>query len=161
MQSGEAAFLKPGVFERGFNRLFARLLSFGIGLSHNYLLEVRGRRSGQTLQTPVNLLEAGGRRYLVCPRGRSQWVRNAEASGRVVLCRGFRHCAYGVRPVPDSVKPALLKLYLDRFKPTVQRFFPVPGGAPAEAFAPYAGRYPVFELLPQRARPAAGEPSEG
>src|SRR5439155_22793920 len=38
--------------------------------------------------------------------------------------------------------------YLDRSNVTLQRYFPVPAGAPAEALAPFAPRYPVFELIP-------------
>ena len=52
------------------------------------------------------------------------------------------------RVVPDVEKPDVLKAYLDRFKLTVQRYFPVPAGSPAEDLAPFAARYPVFELLP-------------
>jgi hypothetical protein len=99
-------------------------------------------------RTPVNLLEAGGHRYLVCGRGRSQWVRNAEASNRVVLRKGLARLEYSLSPVPDDAKPAVLKLYVDRFKTTVQRYFPVRAGSPAAEFAPYAARYPVFELQP-------------
>ena len=53
-----------------------------------------------------------------------------------------------MRAVPDVEKPEVLKAYLDRFKVTVQRYFPVPAGSPAEALAPLAPRYPVFELIP-------------
>ena len=47
-------------------------------------------------------------------------------------------------------KPEILKSYLDRYKLTVQRYFPVPAGSPTEAFRPLTGEYPVFELIPQR-----------
>jgi hypothetical protein len=40
----------------------------------------------------------------------------------------------------------ILKAYLDRFKPTVQRYFPIAAGSPALAFAPLTARYPVFEM---------------
>jgi hypothetical protein len=36
---------------------------------------------------------------------------------------------------------------LDRFKLTVQRFFPLPAGSPVDAFRPLVDRYPAFELL--------------
>jgi hypothetical protein len=41
-----------------------------------------------------------------------------------------------------------LKAYLDRFKLTVQRYFPVPAGSDPKAFVEVAGQYPVFELIP-------------
>lgn len=114
------------------------------------MLEVRGRKSGRLYSTPVDLLEVTGRRYLVCPRGRAQWVRNAEAIGRVTLKRGSRRTEYVLRAVTAAERPGLLKAYLDRFKTVVQRYFPVPAGSPADAFEPYLDRYPVFELTESR-----------
>jgi hypothetical protein len=97
--------------------------------------------------TPINLLEIGGQRFLVAPRGRTQWVRNAEATGEIMLKKGRLRQTYRLRPVADSEKPALLKAYLDSFKATVQRYFPVPAGSPVERFASLAADYPVFELV--------------
>jgi deazaflavin-dependent oxidoreductase (nitroreductase family) len=140
-------FLRPGPAERKFNRVFGALVSLGFGLRHNYLLQVRGRKSGHMYSTPVNLLEINHQLYLVCPRGRSQWVRNAEANGWVLLKR-WRVRKFALRGVPDDKKPTILKEYLERFRITVQRYFPVsPGSSPA-SFVLYAARYPVFELKP-------------
>jgi hypothetical protein len=75
-------------------------------------------------------------------------VRNAEASGRIALKRGSWRREFTVRAVPDDQKPELLRKYLDRFKLTVQRYFPVPAGSSVDAFIPLASRYPVFELIP-------------
>jgi len=148
-----AAFEAPNPIERVFNRAFGLLVGLGLGLRHNYLLRVRGRTTGRTLSTPVNVLELDGRRWLVAGRGRTQWVRNAEVAGEVVLQRGRRRRRCRLRPVPDADKPRVLSAYLARFRPTVQRYFPVPAGSAPEAFAGIAGRYPVFELL----EPPAGE----
>jgi len=41
-------------------------------------------------QTPVNLLTFDGRRYLVAPRGETQWVRNLRAAGTGELRLGRR-----------------------------------------------------------------------
>lgn len=138
-------FLRPSILERSFNRALGVLVGLGLGLHYNYLLQVRGRRSGRTYSTPVNLLEIDNKLYLVCPRGYAQWVRNAEASGHVFLKRGRRQ-EFAVSAIPDEEKPAILKEYLERYKTTVQRYFPVSAGSPPTAFAPHAGRYPVFEL---------------
>jgi deazaflavin-dependent oxidoreductase (nitroreductase family) len=141
-------FNAPTRFERLFSRLFGMLVGLGLGLRHNYLLEVRGRRSGRLHATPVDVLEHDGRRFLVAGRGETQWVRNARASGSVVLRKGGRREEFRVRELSDAEKPEPLKAYLDRFKLTVQRYFPVPAGSPPSAFAPLAGRYPAFELMP-------------
>ena len=124
----------------------------GFGMKHNYLVQVRGRKSGKIYSTPIDLLELDGVRYLVAPRGRTQWVRNAEAAGQVMLKKGSFRQSFRIRRVPDNDKPALLKAYLDRFKTTVQRYFPTPAGSPPQAFAAIAANYPVFELLPDEVR---------
>src|SRR2546421_7107054 len=114
-------FLRPTFFERILNRAFGALASAGLGMAHNYLLQVKGRKTGRLYSTPVNLLAQGDKLYVVCPRGRAQWVRNVEASGQVVLKkRGSR--TYLVHPVADEQKSALLKNYLDRYALTVQRY---------------------------------------
>lgn len=141
-------FLKPSLTERIFNRLFGIALGFGVGLRHNYAVEVRGRKSGRIFSTPIDLLEAGGRRYLVAPRGETNWVRNARAAGRVTLHKGRRHEEFAVHEVGVAERPELLKAYLDGFALTVQRYFPIPRGSPASDFATIAERYPVFELTP-------------
>jgi deazaflavin-dependent oxidoreductase (nitroreductase family) len=141
------AFQAPSPAERIFNRIFGVLVGLGFGLRHNYLLQVRGRRTGRVHSTPVNVLEVDGRRWLVAGRGRTQWVRNAEAAGEVVLRKGWRRQRVRVRPVADADKPRILGAYLDRFRLTVQRYFPFPAGSPPTAFARVADRYPVFELI--------------
>ncbi len=44
-----------------------------IGLEHNYLLKVRGRKSGRMYSAPIDVLDYGSRQYLDCGRGRAQW----------------------------------------------------------------------------------------
>lgn len=112
------------------------------------LLQVRGRKTGRVYSSPVNLLQLRGKSYLVAPRGRTQWVRNTEATGEIVLKRGSVQRKYRLRPVADADKPEILKVYLDSYKSAVQRFFPVRAGSPAESFRQIASSYPVFELLP-------------
>jgi deazaflavin-dependent oxidoreductase (nitroreductase family) len=151
--SNAPAFRELNLVEKLFNRAFGLLVGLGLGLKHNYLLEVRGRKTGRIYSTPINLLVvglswSGGERYLVAPRGRTHWVRNVEAAGEITLKKGRTRQNFHVHPVPDSEKPELLKLYLERFAPTVQTFFPIKAGSPVEAFRDLAPNYPVFELTP-------------
>jgi deazaflavin-dependent oxidoreductase (nitroreductase family) len=140
-------FREPSAAERLFNRIFGFLVGLGLGFSYNYLLEVRGRKSGKLYATPINLLELKGRRFLVAPRGRTQWVRNAEVSGEVTLKKGSTRQQFRLRPIPEADKPEILKAYLDTFKREVQQYFPVPAGSPSVAFAELTSSYPAFELL--------------
>ena len=142
-----AKYQPPSGFEALFNRTFGFLAGLGLAPSFIYLLEVRGRKSGKIYRSPVNLMEIAGKRVLVAPRGRTQWVRNAEASNEIVLKRASFRQAFALRPIPDADKPPLLKEYLDRYSSAVKKFFPVPPQSPVEAFQPIAATYPVFELI--------------
>jgi deazaflavin-dependent oxidoreductase (nitroreductase family) len=144
------AFRQPSSIERLFNRAFGFLVGIGLGFSYNYLLQVRGRKSGKLYSTPIDLLELNGKRYLVAPRGRTQWVRNAEDAGEVTLKKGSQIQTFQLRPLSEPELYEVLKAYLDRFKREVQRYFPVPAGSPPEAFAGVASQYPAFELVSAR-----------
>lgn len=133
--------------ERVINRVLGFLVGLGIGFSHNYLLQVRGRKSGKIFSTPVDLLERDGKKFLVAPRGRTQWVRNAEAAGEVVLKKGSKRQKFRLQIVPRASKPEILKAYLDQFRREVQSYFPVPAGSPPEAFRDLLENYPAFELI--------------
>lgn len=141
-------FSKPGVLDRLFNSAMGALVRAGIGPTHMRVLEVRGRKTGKIHSLPVDLLDLDRGLFLVAPRGRTQWVRNAEAQGAVTLRRGKHSARYRLRALPDSEKPSILKAYLDRFHREVKRFFPVREGSPVEEFVSLAGRYPAFELEP-------------
>src|SRR5207302_3738250 len=69
-------YIRPNWFTRNvFNRIVAWLTQMGISAYGSRILAVRGRRSGRWYATPVNLLEYRGERFLVAPRGVTQWVR--------------------------------------------------------------------------------------
>ena len=137
----------PNAFEAMFNRTFGFLAGLGIGPGFIYQLQVRGRKSGKIYRSPVNLMEIGGKRILVAPRGRTQWVRNAEAAGEIVLKRGSFREAFALRAIADDSKAEILKEYLERYSSAVGKFFPVKAGAGVEEFRGIAGKYPVFELV--------------
>jgi deazaflavin-dependent oxidoreductase (nitroreductase family) len=144
--TAETNFREATPTERGFNRAYGFLVGIGIGFSYSYLLEVRGRKSGKIYSTPVSLLELHGKKFLVAPRGKTQWARNAEAAGEVTLKRRGRQ-KYRVRPLADAEKPEVLKTYLDSYKGAVQRFFPIKAGSHVSAFVELAPKYPAFEIF--------------
>jgi hypothetical protein len=148
MSGNAPRYLRLRAVERVFGDTLAFLVWIGVIRGHFYVLEVRGRKSGKTISVPVDPLDLDGRRYLVCARGESNWVRNARSAGEVVLARAMRRRRYAVRELSPGMRPPVLKAYLDRFAGEVQRFFPVPKGSPVETFNDLARRYPVFELQP-------------
>ena len=140
-------YQRPSRLEHVLNRAVGALVRLGVGLPHMRVLEVRGRKSGKLYSLPVDVLADQGGLYLVAPRGYTQWVQNAEASGEITLRRGARVEQYRLRALSDAEKPPILKAYLDRFRREVQRYFPVSAGSAIECFGPLAPRYPAYELL--------------
>ena len=105
MNSSSSAFREPTAMEKFFNRVIGFLIGLSIGPAHIYLLEVRGRKTGKLYVTPVDLLPLNGKRYLVAPRGRTQWVRNAEAAGEIILKRGSKRTKFGLRALGTGENP--------------------------------------------------------
>ena len=140
-------YVEPSSFEKTFSRFLGFLAGVGLSPSYVHLLQVRGRKSGKLYSTAVNLVHLNRTQYLVAPRGRTQWARNAEVVGEVVLKRGAAR-RFRLRPLADSEKPPILKLYLTDYKTAVGKFFPIPPDAALESFAEIAPGYPVFELIP-------------
>lgn len=147
MADSSPVFLPPTAVEKIFNRVFGFLVGIGVGASHHYLLEVRGRKTGKLYSTPVDLLEMDGRKFLVAPRGQTQWVRNAEAASAITLRKGSSRRQFRLRRLAEEEKLAALKGYLDAFQSEVQRYFPIKAGSPLEAFRIVAENYPAYELL--------------
>src|SRR5208282_5466935 len=115
-------FQKESALDRLFNRLMGRALKLGFAPGYMCLLEVRGRKSGKTFTTPVNILEFQVKRWLVAARGETAWARNARAAGHIILRRGSIAESLMVREVADADKPEIVKAFLDQFKSQVQQF---------------------------------------
>lgn len=143
-----AHYLAPSTGDRLFNRLAARLTRTGLSLWGSRELVVPGRRTGEPRTTVVNLLEVDGRRYLVAPRGETEWVRNLRANdGRGELRVGRRVQAFVATEVGDDAKAPVLRSYLARWAFEVGRFFEgVDATASDDELTAIAPRHPVFEL---------------
>src|SRR5262244_3699456 len=110
---------------------------------------MRPPRSASRARSSASSTASSARSWAwVAPRGRTQWVRNAEAANEVALKRGSTRRRFGLRALADADKPPVLLAYLERYRSVVQRYFPVPAGSPVGAFAEIAARYPAFELVP-------------
>jgi deazaflavin-dependent oxidoreductase (nitroreductase family) len=111
--------------DRVFNRAVRRLVRMGVSVWGARELRVRGRRTGEVRTTVVNLLEVEGVRYLVAPRGETEWVRNLRVAGSGELVVGRRVEPFTARELDDrsSEKVAVLRAYLERWAFEVGRFF--------------------------------------
>lgn len=141
-------YQRPGWFtEHVFNRAVAGLTRLGISLAGSRVLEVAGRKTGEPRRTPVNLLTLDGRRYLVAPRGHTQWVRNLRAAGTGRLLVGRRAENFRAVELADTDKPAVLRAYLTRWKWEVGAFFAGVGPDSSDAdLAHIAPDHPVFRI---------------
>ncbi|HEX3434975.1 MAG TPA: nitroreductase family deazaflavin-dependent oxidoreductase [Solirubrobacteraceae bacterium] len=141
-------FKRPGWFTKNvFNRIVAGLTRLGISVWGSRVLEVRGRTSGEWRRTPVNLLTLEGQRYLVAPRGHTQWVRNMRVAGAGRLRVGPRTEQFTAVEVADEQKVPVLRAYLKRWKAEVGVFFEGVGpDSSDEELRAIAPKHPVFRL---------------
>jgi len=141
-------FQEPGWFTKHvFNRIVAGLTKIGISVAGSRMLEVKGRKSGEWRRTPVNLLTFEDSRYLVAPRGNTQWVRNMRVSGGGRLVLGRRVEEFTVREVPVEIRPTVLRAYLEKWKWEVGVFFDGVGpDSSAEELRRIAPDHPVFRI---------------
>jgi deazaflavin-dependent oxidoreductase (nitroreductase family) len=139
---------RPGWFTTHiFNRLIATLTGRGVSVLGSRVLEVRGRSSGEPRRTPVNLLDLDGERYLVAPRGETQWARNLRASGEGRLLVGKRSETFTATELGDDEKAPILRAYLKRWKFEVGVFFDGIGpDSSDEQLRGAAAKHPVFRL---------------
>jgi deazaflavin-dependent oxidoreductase (nitroreductase family) len=141
-------YQRPGWFTKNlFNRAVAALTRVGVSVAGSRVLEVRGRKSGEPRRTPVNPLTLDGTRYLVAPRGHTQWVRNLRARGEGRLLLGRRSEHFSATEVADEDKLAILRAYLKKWKWEVGAFF---GGVgpddPDDELRRIAPDHPIFRL---------------
>jgi deazaflavin-dependent oxidoreductase (nitroreductase family) len=148
--SSPSMYHAPNWFARRvMNPLIDGLSRLGLSFAGSRTLEVKGRRSGLMRRNPVNPLSLDGRRYLVAPRGQTQWVRNLRAAGEGELLLGRRREHFHAVEVADSEKDAVLRAYLRRWKWEIGQFFAGVGpDSPSEELARIAADHPVFLIGP-------------
>ncbi len=138
----------PSWFDRKvMNPLIAGATRLGLSAWGSRILEVQGRKSGRPRRNPVNPLDHDGGRYLVAPRGHTQWVRNLRAAGEGALLLGKRREQFTAVELPDAEKEPILRAYLRRWKWEVGQFFDGvgPDSAPEE-LQRIAPDHPVFRI---------------
>jgi deazaflavin-dependent oxidoreductase (nitroreductase family) len=141
-------YLQPGWFtQHVLNAAVGRLARLGLAPKGLRQLAVRGRTSGEWKTTPVNLLEHDGRRYLVAPRGLTQWVRNIRVAGGGELRLGRRVEPIAVTELADADKPVVLREYVRAWKSEVKEWFEGIDETSSDAeLLAIADGFPVFEV---------------
>jgi deazaflavin-dependent oxidoreductase (nitroreductase family) len=146
----DTRYLAPGKATKVFNSAVAGLTKLGFSVWGSRVLYVKGRKSGEWRSTPVNLLTHDDTKYLVSPRGITQWVRNLRAAdGHGELHLGRRAEPFHATEIDDADKPAILRAYLKRWKMEIGAFFDGVGpDATDEELLRIAPGYPVFRIEP-------------
>lgn len=144
----ESRYVQPGWFTRNvFNRTVRRLTRMGISVYGSRELRVRGRSSGEWRTTPVNLLTVDGARYLVAPRGETQWVRNLRVADGGELRVGRRAESFRAAELPDAEKVPVLREYLRKWAWEVGQFFEgVDKNSSDDQLRTVASGFPVFRI---------------
>jgi hypothetical protein len=142
-------YLPPGWFTTHvFNRAMRRLARIGISPLGLRELSVRGRTSGEWRTNPINLLEVDGFRYLVAPRGDTQWARNLRVAETGRLRLGRRVEDIVAVELADDLKVPVLREYLRRFRAEVKVFFEgLDVDATDAQLAEIAPGFPAFQVL--------------
>ena len=97
--------------------------------------------------TVVNVLKAGDERYLVSPRGNTEWVRNLRAARHAELRLGRRTERFEAVELPDADKAPVLQAYLERWAFEVGRFFEgLDKSSTVDELNKMAASFPVFQV---------------
>ncbi len=140
-------YRRPNWLTQRLNGALAWLAARGIAPSDLVALEVRGRKTGRPRVTAVTWVEVEGQRYLVSPRGMSEWVRNVRAAGGDAIIRHGAPVHVRLEEIPSDRRAPVLRAYLRKTKRATQSLFGLRPDAPLEEFAAIAERHPVFRIV--------------
>jgi deazaflavin-dependent oxidoreductase (nitroreductase family) len=139
-------YRRPMKLTQTFNRFVSWLASLGVTSSDTVTLEVKGRRSGRVRSNPVTWVEHDGERYLVSPRGESEWVRNVRAAGGDAEIRHRGRQRVRLEEVPAEERAPIIKAYLEKTATATRQHFGVDPKAELAEFEAVAARHPVFRI---------------
>ena len=135
--------LPAGAANRMLGIVVGRL---GLPVAGVWILRTRGRRTGRVHDVPVIPTILDGDRYLVAPRGATDWMRNLTAAGAGELRRGRTVVPVSPEPVEGGERVAVLSAYIRANRRRNGRFFEISGDITPDAVARIAGRHPVVRL---------------
>ena len=128
------------------NKVAVLAMKIGIAPKYQYLLSVKGRKTGRVYSTPVYIMDENKKRILVSPYGEVAWVKNARAVGKISLTKDRETIEYKIIEMKATESASLLKKYLT-LAPITQPYFDAKPDSPIEKFLAEASRHPVFELI--------------
>lgn len=136
---------RPSGFTKAMNGVFDWLGARGLGPKKLVRLEVKGRKSGQPRSVAVNQVTVNAQRYLVAPRGNTEWARNARVNPDAVIKRGKPENVT-LTELPVNERPPVIQQYLRENAWVTKREFGVDPKAPIGEFERIADKHPVFRV---------------
>jgi deazaflavin-dependent oxidoreductase (nitroreductase family) len=127
--------------------MMGTLASLGLGPAKMVVVEVRGRKTGKPRSAVVNWVGVDGRRYLVAPRGNTEWVRNARAANGEAAIRRRGRKQVRLEEVPVEQRAPIIQAYLKANALVTRREFGISPSAPIEEFQRIAPDHPVFRII--------------
>ncbi len=113
-------YARPPLFVR---RIF-NPIAMRFEISGTRTLAVRGRTSGEIRRVPVIPVAVQDARYLVSPRGETQWVRNLRAAGEGELqSRKEGDRAFRATELPADERAPIIEAYRSIAGRAVKSFF--------------------------------------
>ena len=91
-------------------------------------------------------MEHDGQRYLVAPRGNTEWVRNVKAAGGEAILKRRKAERVRLEEVPVEQRAPIIKSYLKKTALVTKREFGIEPEAPLEQFEKIADRHPAFRI---------------
>lgn len=140
-------YKKPGPMVKFANSVLGFFTERGLGPQRVHKIEVRGRKSGELRTAVVAVLSYNGDRYLVAPRGNTEWSRNVQAAGGdASLLRKEREKIH-LEEVPVEQRAPIIKAYLAENEVATKSYFGVEPDDPIEKFEEIAAEHPTFKVI--------------
>lgn len=136
-----------GAITHAINGVFRAMTALGIGASYRRILTVRGRKTGNSHSTPVDVVDSGGGLWLVAPYGQVNWVKNARAAGVVTLKRGRHAQRFEVHEADATEALPVLRHYMVQV-PVTRPYFDAAPDSSDDEIASELPSHPVFRLTP-------------
>ena len=137
---------KPSGMTKFFNSVFGLFAGIGLTPKKSVMLEVKGRRSGEPRSVPVNWVEHDGNRYLVSPRGESEWVRNVRAGGGQAVLRHGKRESVRLEELPAGERAPIIQKYLRENAMATKQHFGIDPKSDIAEFERIAALHPVFRI---------------
>lgn len=139
---------RPSGLTKAMNGFFDFLGARGLGPKKLIRLTVKGRKSGEPRSVAVNEVTVNGQRYLVAPRGDTEWSRNARVNRDATITRRKSENVT-LTELPTNERAPIIQAYLRENAWVTKREFGVDPEAPINEFEAIADKHPVFRVTPR------------